>query len=377
MSVIKSKLNLKLKDENGKIDFLMLVSILVLLALGLIMVGSASSYYAINNGNDSNYFLVRQLQFAVVGIIAMIVLSNVDYKIYKKFSYLIYIFAVLLLIAVIVPGLGQTRNGATRWLGIGMFTFQPSEAMKIALVMATATYLAINYKKLGSIKGYIVPALMLGVVVGIMFLQKHLSGSIIMIVASIAIIYASGIKINVRLVIIVGLIGAIGLTGFILAEDFRIARVKAFLNPEENIRGDNWQAAQSLYAIGSGHLFGMGLGQSRQKYSWLPEAQNDFIFAVVGEELGLVGSVGILGLFSFFIYRGYLIALKSQDLYGSLLATGITSVFAFQILVNIAVVTASMPVTGMPLPFFSYGGTALLINLCAMGILLNISKTCK
>ncbi|MDD3303632.1 MAG: FtsW/RodA/SpoVE family cell cycle protein [Clostridia bacterium] len=198
-----------------------------------------------------------------------------------------------------------------------------------------------------------------------------------MIVASMSIIFASGIKIKARYIIAFLLIVLIAGGIFISAEEFRMKRILSFLNPEEDIRDGNWQAAQSLYAIGSGGVFGLGLGQSRQKYLWLPEAQNDFIFSVLGEEFGLVGTLAVLGVFTFFIYRGYRIAITCKDLFGSLVATGITSVFALQIFVNIAVVTCTMPVTGMPLPFFSYGGTALCINLCAMGILLSISRNCK
>ncbi|MNI44876.1 Lipid II flippase FtsW [compost metagenome] len=358
-------------------DFLLFATILILLCLGLIMVASASSYYALTYYKNSNYFLIRQLQLAVVGVVAMIVISNVDYKIYKKLSYPAFIIAILLMLAVLIPGISQERNGATRWINLGVFQLQPSEVMKIALVMGISTYIAHNYKKTQSLKGYAIPFLMLGTVVGIMFLQNHLSGAMIMVVAAAAIIFASGIKIKTRYVVIGGIAVVLILVGFIIAEPFRVKRLVAFMNPEQDIKGDNWQAAQSLYAIGSGQLFGRGLGQSRQKYLWLPEAQNDFIFSVLGEELGLIGTVGVLAVFTFFIYRGYLIALRSQDMYGSLIATGITSVFAFQIMVNIAVVTCSMPVTGMPLPFFSYGGTALLINLCAMGILLNVSRTAK
>lgn len=370
----------KLKINNGdkkQVDFLLLATILILLCLGLVMVASASSYYALSYYSDSNYFLIRQLELAVVGVVAMIIISNIDYKVYKKFGYFAFVVAVLLMIAVLIPGIGQERNGATRWLNLGVFPLQPSEVMKIALVMGISSYIAINYKKMNTLKGYIIPFAMLAVVVGIMFLQNHLSGAIIMVVAAFSIIFASGIKIKARFVVIGGIILAVAVSAFIIAEPFRMKRLVAFMNPEEDIRGDNWQAAQSLYAIGSGGLFGRGLGQSRQKYLWLPEAQNDFIFSVLGEELGLVGTVGVLGIFTFFIYRGYLIALRCQETYGALIATGITSVFALQILVNIAVVTCSMPVTGMPLPFFSYGGTALFINLCAMGVLLNVSKSGK
>ena len=373
------------KDTKNNLDFGMLITIIILLCAGIVMVASASSYYALSNYNNSNYFLVRQLFFGIIGFIFMIIISNIDYKRYKKWGYLFYIICLVLLLLVLTP-LGQTRNGAKRWLGFGALVFQPSEIMKIGLVIGMSTYLSLNYKKLTSFKGYIIPILMLLLVVIVMFMQKHLSGTIVMFVAACSIIFVSGIKVKARY-IIAGIIAAAAMFAVFIfmpsgdstesSGSFRLDRIVSFLNPEEDIKGGNWQAAQSLYAIGSGGIFGRGLGQSRQKYLWLPEAQNDFIFSVLGEELGLVGTVTVLALFSFFIYRGYRIAITARDMYGSLLATGITSAFALQILVNIAVVTCTVPVTGMPLPFFSYGGTALFINLCAMGILLNISRTCR
>lgn len=373
------------KDTKNNLDFGMLITIIILLCAGIVMVASASSYYALSNYNNSNYFLVRQLFFGIIGFIFMIIISNIDYKRYKKWGYLFYIICLVLLVLVLTP-LGQTRNGAKRWLGFGALVFQPSEIMKIGLVIGMSTYLSLNYKKLNSFKGYIIPILMLLLVVIVMFMQKHLSGTIVMFVAACSIIFVSGIKVKARYIIagIIAVAAMLAVFIFMPSGDstessgsFRLDRIVSFLNPEEDIKGGNWQAAQSLYAIGSGGIFGRGLGQSRQKYLWLPEAQNDFIFSVLGEELGLVGTVTVLALFSFFIYRGYRIAITARDMYGSLLATGITSAFALQILVNIAVVTCTVPVTGMPLPFFSYGGTALFINLCAMGILLNISRTCR
>ena len=365
------------KDKkNNSLDFGMLVTIIILLCFGLVMVSSASSYHALSTYNNSNYLFTRQLIFALVGVVAMFIISKINYRIFAKWSYLFYIITLLLLIAVLTP-LGVTRNGATRWLGFGALVFQPSEIMKIALVLVTATYISKNYKKMNSIKGYIIPALLLFAVILVMFLQKHMSGTLVMVVASASIIFASGIKIKIKYVIALILVGALAVGAFIIAEPFRLQRILSFTNPEEDITGGNWQAAQSLYAIGSGGIFGRGLGQSRQKYLWLPEAQNDFIFSVLGEELGLVGTTCALALFAFFIYRGFRIAINSKDMFGSLVATGITSVFALQIIVNIAVVTCTMPVTGMPLPFFSYGGTALFINLCAMGILLSVSRSCK
>lgn len=365
------------KKEEKKLDFSMLVTILILLSMGLVMVASASSYYALSTSGNSTALLQRQLMLAIVGVIAMLFISKIDYTKYKKASYIFYIISILLLIAVLTP-LGVNRNGAKRWLGFGeSFTFQPSEIMKIALVMATAAYISTNPKKLNNIKGYFIPFLLLMAVVVVMYLQKHMSGTIVMGVASISIIFASGINIKPKYVIAVIMLILVVGGAFIVTDEFRLKRIFSFLNPEENIKDGNWQAAQSLYAIGSGGIFGRGIGQSREKYLWLPEAQNDFIFSVLGEEFGLVGTVTVLSVFVFFIYRGYKIAITCNDLFGSLIATGITSVFALQIFVNVAVVTCTMPVTGMPLPFFSYGGTALLINLCAMGLLLSVSRNCK
>ncbi len=366
-----------MKKTSGNMDFGMFVITIILLCIGLVMVASASSYHSLIYYGNSNELFNKQLVFAIIGVIAMIIISRIDYRKYKKWSYLAFIIASILLLLVITP-LGVTRNGAQRWLGIGeTFQFQPSEIMKPVLVLAIATYLSRNVKKLNNIKGYIVPIIMLLIVVLLMYLQKHMSGMLVLIVAAVSVIFASGIKLKFRAiaagVLVIGMVGV----AFVMAEDFRLQRILAFMNPEENLQDDNWQAAQSLYAIGSGGLFGRGLGQSRQKYLWLPEAQNDFIFSILGEELGFVGTTVVVCLFGFFIYKGYKIAMTCKDFYGSLIAAGITSVFAIQILINIAVVTCSMPVTGMPLPFFSYGGTSLFINLCSMGIILNISKNCN
>lgn len=374
------KVNLFYKKGDDKIthiDYGMLISVIMLLCVGLLMVSTASSYYALTNYSDSNYFFVRQLFFAVLGIIFMLFFANVNYKNLKKASGLFYIICLALLFAVAIPGVGSVRNGARRWLEIGGISFQPSEIMKFALILITSTYIANNYKKMNGIKSYIVPILYLIAVMIGMFLQNHMSGMLVMIVASFSIIFVSGIKINWKYLIIFVIIGIVAVTTFIMSSDFRKQRIVAYLHPEEDVTGDNWQVAQSLYAIGSGGIFGRGLGQSRQKYLWLPEAQTDFIFSVLGEEFGIFGSVLVLLMFAFMIYRGFMIAVKCNDAFGSMIVTGIMSVLTFQICVNIAVVTHLMPVTGMPLPFFSYGGTALFINLCAIGIILSVSRNCK
>ena len=365
------------KKSSGGIDFGMFVITISLLCIGLVMVASASSYHALIYYGDSNHLFVRQLCFALVGVVAMIAISKVDYRKYKKWGYLAFILAAILLLLVITP-LGVTRNGAKRWLGIGeILQFQPSEIMKPVLVIAIATYLSRNTRKLNDWKGYIVPIIMLLIVGLLMYFQKHMSGLLVLGVAALSVIFTSGVKLKTKTIVAAVLIVGLAGTAFIFADNFRLQRIFSFLNPEQDIQDGNWQAAQSLYAIGSGGLFGAGLGESKQKYLWLPEAQNDFIFSILGEELGFVGSAVVLILFACFIFKGYKIAMTCKDFYGSLIAAGITSVFAIQIIVNIAVVTCTMPVTGMPLPFFSYGGTSLAINLCSMGVLLNISKNCN
>ena len=360
----------------GNMDFGMFALTIALLCIGLVMVASASSYHALYYYGDSNYLFIRQLVFGVIGTVAMIIISKIDYRKYKKWSYIGFAFAALLLLLVLTP-LGRTANGAKRWLGFGILRFQPSEIMKPMLVLAIATYLSRNTKKIKDIKGYIVPLIMLLIVGLLMYFQKHMSGLLVLGVAALSVIFISGIKLNFKTIIAIVLIVALAATAFITADKFRLQRIFSFMNPEQDILDGNWQPAQSLYAIGSGGLFGMGLGQSREKYLWLPEAQNDFIFSILAEELGFVGAVSVVLLFTLFIFRGYRIAMTCKDFYGSMIAAGITSIFALQFIINIAVVTCTIPVTGMPLPFFSYGGTSLFINLCSMGIVLNISKNCN
>lgn len=357
-------------------DFGMFALTIALLCIGLVMVASASSYHALYYYGDSNYLFIRQLVFGVIGTVAMIIISKIDYRKYKRWSYIGFAFAALLLLLVLTP-LGRTANGAKRWLGFGILRFQPSEIMKPMLVLAIATYLSRNTKKIKDIKGYIVPLIMLLIVGLLMYFQKHMSGLLVLGVAALSVIFTSGIKLNFKTIIAIVLIVALAATAFITADKFRLQRIFSFMNPEQDILDGNWQPAQSLYAIGSGGLFGMGLGQSREKYLWLPEAQNDFIFSILAEELGFVGAVSVVLLFTLFIFRGYRIAMTCKDFYGSMIAAGITSIFALQFIINIAVVTCTIPVTGMPLPFFSYGGTSLFINLCSMGIVLNISKNCN
>ena len=303
----------------------------------------------------------------------MWVISNIDYRFYQKYYKLAYIIAFLLLLAV--PLVGTEVNGAKRWINITeSFSFQPSEMAKLLMIIFYAGILVKNRDELNKYgKGFFKHIIMVAPIIVLLLIEPHFSASMIIIGIVAIMMIVAGCKFWHFLVsgLVVGVPGIIGL---ILLEPYRLQRVTTFLNPWSDPTGDGWQVIQSLYAIGSGGLFGAGLGESKQKYLYIPEPHNDFIFSILAEELGFIGCAVVIILFAIFIWRGILIAMKSPDMFGSLIAIGITAQVAIQVIINIAVVTSSMPATGMPLPFFSYGGTSLFILLCEMGVLLNISK---
>lgn len=359
------------KRDSKPFDFILFITIIVLLAMGIIMVLSASSPSALSKTQNSYSYVTKQATFAVLGFACMLIISKIDYRIYAKFYKIIYIIVVLMLLAV--PIIGHNAKGATRWIDLGFTTFQPSELAKIGLIIFYATWLTKNKDNLKKqIKGFWVPILYLAPVAFILvFLQDHLSATVViaMIVAIMMLMAGSRLRYFMTYGIAGVTAGGIGLyvvaklTGIGL---FRIDRITAFLNPWEDPTGTGWQIIQSLYAIGSGGIFGVGLGESKQKFLYIPEPHNDFIFSVLAEELGFVGCAVVIILFAIFIWRGLVIAMKAPDMFGSLVAVGITALVGIQAIINIAVVTSSMPNTGMPLPFFSYGGTALVILLCSV-----------
>ncbi len=355
------------------IDFTLLITILLLLSIGLIMVLSASSPSALSESGNSYAYFFRQAIFAVAGLFMMWVISNIDYRFYQKYAKLAYIIAFLLLLAVLL--VGREVNGAKRWIYFTeSLSFQPSEIVKLLVILFYAGILVKNRDELNTYgKGFIKHIVMIAPIILLLLIQPHFSASIVIIGIVAIMMIIAGCKFWHFLAsgLVVGVPGIIAL---ILLEPYRLQRVITFLNPWSDPTGDGWQVIQSLYAIGSGGLFGAGLGESKQKYLYIPEPHNDFIFSILGEELGFIGCAIVIILFGIFIWRGILIAMKSPDMFGSLIAIGITAQIAIQVIINIAVVTSSMPATGMPLPFFSYGGTSLFILLCEMGILLNISK---
>lgn len=364
--------------KGKQVDIILLVTTIVLLSLGVIMVLSASAPYALNMYNDSYYFFKDQFVYAIVGVIMMLIISIIDYRIYKRFAKIGLIAGIILIALVFVPGLGVTRNDATRWLDLGFFQFQPSELTKLAVILFFAAILSQKKwrEKISSSFIWFVGFLAVpGVVSLILLKQPHMSAAVVIILISIAIMFAAGAKIKYFLSLVPVGVAAFG--AMILMAPYRLDRLKYWLDPWSDLQGDGWQLAQSLMAVGSGGLFGLGLGQSRQKYMYLPEQYNDFIFAVWCEELGLIGGLLLIAIFAIFIWRGIVIAMKCKDKFGSYMAVGITSMIGIQAMFNIAVVTGTIPVTGMSLPFFSYGGSSLIILLCATGILLNISRNCE
>lgn len=373
----------RIKKVN-KIDMTLLIVVLMLLALGIVMVLSASAPSALSEYGNSYRYVTTQGIAAIIGLVAMYVLSKLNYLwILKKYYKIIYWLSVGILFLVLIPQIKVSGGGATRWIKIMGLQIQPSEITKIGLIVYFAGYFTDENNEIkGPWKSLIRPLIALAIpVLILLFIQNHLSAGIVMSLITLVIIIMSGCQIKyLATLFVAGLTGA-GL-GFVLLKDklmssFRSDRIIAWLHPFENSSDTAYQTVQGLYAIGSGGLFGVGLGESKQKYLYIPEAHNDFIFAILAEELGFVGCLAVLILFAIFTVRGVLIAIRAKDMFGSLIAIGITTLIASQAILNVAVVTNSMPNTGISLPFLSYGGTSLIILLSCVGILLNISRTAK
>lgn len=358
---------------NNSVDFTLVITVLLLLSLGLVMVLSASSPTAMQKYNGkSYYFFVRQLIFAGLGLIGMYCVSRIDYRIFQKFYKQAWILSAFLLILVLI--LGADSHGAKRWIDLGIITFQPSEIVKFLMIIFYGGVLVKDRDELGKFgKGLVKHVLYLVPIIGLLVLEPHVSTSMVIIITCCVMMIMAGCKFWQFLLSGIAGAGGIGAIATILysvsdkfQEKFQyiVRRFITFTDPWQDATGDGWQVIQSLYAIGSGGLFGTGLGDSKQKYLYLSEPHNDFIFAVLAEELGFAGCVLVFVLFAVFIWRGVLIAMKAPDMFGSLIAVGITALVGVQVIINVAVVTSSMPVTGMQLPFFSYGGTALFILLC-------------
>ncbi len=360
------------ETDRGMIDVPYLVLTVLLVVIGLIMLFSASyarAYY--KTGNSAKYF-ISQLMFAVMGMGVLFLFSRIPYEWYQKLSLLILFVAVAIL--ALVPLIGIEVGGATRWISLGFTRFQPSEIAKFAVITSFAAIMAAHTRDMKGFKyGFAPYMLILGVIAGLLYLEPHMSATLIILAVGFIMMILGGTnwKFLVGLVVV-----AVGLVAvYLLTKGYTADRIRAWLDPESDPLDKGLQILQSQYAIGSGGLTGLGFGRSRQKYMYLPEEHNDYIFAIVCEELGFIGAIGILALFALLIIRGYWIAMHARDRYSMLLAAGLTTLLALQVFLNVAVVTNLLPSTGISLPFFSSGGTALIMQLAENGIVLNISRS--
>ncbi|KIL47629.1 stage V sporulation protein E [Jeotgalibacillus campisalis] len=343
---------------------------------GIVMIDSASSVWALDRFGDAHFFSKRQAIFAVAGILMMLFLANYNYWQWKKYAWIVYGGGILLLILVLIPGVGLVRNGSQSWLGVGPLSLQPSEFAKIGVLLLLAKNLEESRHPVTHFRKGMAPQLLLLLVpFGVVMLQPDLGTGTVILGTGLSLLFLAGAPYR----FFAGLIflGIAGFAALIISAPYRLQRIVSYLDPWEDPLGAGFQMIQSLYAIGPGALFGFGLGESRQKYFYLPEPQNDFIFAIVGEELGFFGGVLLLLLFSAIVWRGIIIALHAPDQFGQLLAGGIVLMIGIQVMINVAVVIGLIPVTGITLPFMSYGGSSLVLVLLSCGILLNISKNRK
>ncbi|OAT81810.1 putative lipid II flippase FtsW [Desulfotomaculum copahuensis] len=355
-------------------DFVLFLSVLMLLSVGIVMVFSSSSYYAFRLFNNTYYFLVRQLVWAAIGLAIMFFMMNFDYWRLKKWAGWLLILAFALLAAVLVPGIGVAKLGAQRWLNLGPLSFQPSEFAKLCLVVFTAYGLSRRPEQAQSFRKGMLPYLVImALAAGLILKQPDLGTAVTLAGTIVVMLFAAGAPMGSLAVMGVLGVGAVGLA--IWHEPYRMRRFLAFLDPEKDPSGTGWHILNSLMSLGSGGFLGAGLGHGRHsKYLFLPERQTDFIFAVIGEELGFIGACFVILLFVLFIWRGLKVAITSPDPFGSILAAGIVAGVAIQAIINIGVVTSTLPVTGITLPFISFGGTSLVFTLMGVGILLNISR---
>lgn len=370
--VVKKQID---KVTKAQFDSVIFYTTMLLVFIGIIMVFSASYVQSAFKQGDAYYFLKRNIVYATLGFICMMAISNIDYRIWKKNAKLIGIVAFVLLILVLTP-LGIEANGAKRWLGIGMLTIQPAEIAKFATIIITAKLIEKRYDKVKSFTKGIIPLLIIpGIYFIIIMMQPNMSTAGTIILVTFVMLFVAGMSMK----LVVGMFGC-GVALFLtlaLTSAYRLKRILSFLDPFQDPLGSGYQVIQGLYALGSGGLFGVGLGKSQQKWFYIPEPQNDFIFAIIGEELGLVGCTVVIMLFVILVYRCIRIALRCSNIFACMTVIGIGAQIGIQAALNIAVATSSMPVTGVALPFISFGGTSLIIFMSAIGIVLNISKHVK
>ncbi len=361
------------RGGSGRPDFVLVVLIAILTIIGLIMISSASVVMSRTVAGQNNYYFFTQLAAAGIGLVLLFIFSKIDYRFWAKVSPFLLILSVILLIVVFLPGIGFSHNGASRWINLGFTSLQPSEPIKLALIL----FLAAWFEKKGSelrdlTRGTLPFLLIVGVIAGLILFQPDMGTASVIVSTAGIMFFAAGASLTHVGALI--LTGAAGVWGLIIAAPYRMARLTTFMNPSADSTGAGYQIRQALVAIGSGGIFGLGFGRSRQKFNYLPEAATDSIFAIISEEMGLIRSGLIIFVILLFVLRGYKIAKEAPDTFAKLAAVGITTWVAAQSFINILAILGLMPLTGVPLPFISYGGTSLVMLLAACGILLNISK---
>lgn len=357
-------------DESHKYDYLLIITIAALLIIGLMMIYSATFALGYQLYDQPTYYFIRQLLWMGVGLLVMIIFARVEYHTWRRFSILLMTFTLLLLGAVLL--VGQERFGGQRWLLNG--SIQPSEFSKLAIIIYIADWLSSKGEQIRKVSYGLIPfAILLGMITGLIVLQRSLSTAILIALTAIAMFFIAGG--NLWQIIVSGILGG-GTIAFLTAQSaYRLSRVATFLDPlNADPLDSGYQIRQILIALGSGGLTGLGLGASRQKFGYIPASHTDGIFAILGEELGLIGSLAVLGLFAFLAYRGFRVAMLAPDSFGRVLASGITCSLIFQTLVNVGVVTASIPFTGVTLPFISFGGSSLVVTMASAGLLLAVSR---
>jgi len=354
-------------------DWAILGCVLTLLSIGLLMVGSSSSVRALGTLNDSFYYLKRQALWSIIGLGVMAWTIRLDYQVIRKYARVFFLLTLVTIIAVLIPGIGQVAGGARRWLVIGPLRFQPSELMKLAIVVYVAWALSRAPERVKSFTRGILPYVILLGVVFLLILQQPDFGTAAAVAFTVVLmLFAAGARLgHLALLGVAALpVGVYAVVG----QEYRLSRWEAYINPFADPQGSGFHIIQALYALGSGGLFGLGLGNSRQKFFYLPAEHTDFIFAILGEEIGFVGAVLVIGLFILLAWRGYNTAARAPDNFSSLLAAGITTMIVLQAMLNIAVVCGLLPITGVPLPLVSFGGSSLVPTLAGVGLLLNISR---
>ncbi len=356
-------------------DYALILVTFLLLGIGLIMVFSASYVIAGEGRGNPYHFLQRQALWIALGLIAMYLLSRINYRSLRRLSLIFLLFSFILL-GLLFTGLGtDLGTEARRWLDLGVFTFQPAEFCKLSFVIFTAAFMSSRSIKMEDFwSSSFVPLILAGIAFLLVVIQPDFGSALILLGGTVVIILLAGLPFKQAAAL--ALLSLPALAAIVIKKPYRLKRLLSFADPWADPSGDGYHIIQSLYALGPGHLFGVGLGRSRQKLYYLPFPHNDFIFAVIGEELGFVGATAVLLLFFVLVWRGIKIALTAPDTFGSLLAAGITTMLALQVLINIGMVTGSLPVTGINLPFISAGGSSVFFNLFSLGILLNISRHC-